>query len=79
MDVEVKNKQFLTPQEVSDRYGNRISTRTLSNWRSSGLSGPPYTKIGGSVLYPLSKLIEWESGNTVNNTSQYRNTSGAIK
>lgn len=71
MDVE-KKKQFLTPAEVSERYNGNISTRTLANWRSSGASGPSYCKIGGAVLYPIGKLIEWEEQNTVNNTSQYR-------
>lgn len=70
MDVEPK-KLFLTPAEVSERYGNGLSVRTLANWRSSG-TGPVFSKIGGCVLYPLNKLIEWEEMNTVNSTSQYR-------
>ncbi len=70
MDVGTK-KQFLTPAEVSERYEGNLSVRTLANWRSQG-TGPAFSKIGGSVLYPLNKLIEWEEMNTVNSTSQYR-------
>lgn len=62
--------EFLTPAEVSARYNGRISVRTLSNWRNLG-SGPPYTKLGGKVLYPLERLVEWERRNTVQSTSQY--------
>lgn len=72
MDVGTK-KQFLTPAEVSERYNGNISVRTLANWRSAGI-GPAFSKIGGSVFYPQSKLIEWEEMNTVNSTSQYRGT-----
>ena len=50
MDVEPK-KLFLTPAEVSERYGYGLSVRTLANWRSSG-TGPVFSKIGGCVLYP---------------------------
>jgi Helix-turn-helix domain len=64
-------KQFLSPADVSSRYQGNISVRTLANWRSQG-TGPAFTKIGGSIMYPLSRLLEWEDRNTVNSTSQYR-------
>lgn len=57
------NTQYLTPQEVSGRYKGQISIRTLANWRSSG-DGPAFTKIGGRVLYPLEKVMEWEAKRT---------------
>lgn len=50
MDVEPK-KMFLTPAEVSERYGNGLSVRTLANWRSSG-TGPVFSKIGGVRAVP---------------------------
>jgi hypothetical protein len=62
--------RFLSAQEVSDRYDGKISVRTLANWRNLG-SGPPYSKIGGRVLYPAEKLVEWEQRNTVKSTSEY--------
>lgn len=68
---EIKN--FLTPSELSDRWGHRISPRTLANWRSQG-AGPPFTKVGGAILYSVDKLAEWETRNTVTSTSQYSGT-----
>lgn len=65
-------EKYLTPEQVATRYGEAISTRTLSNWRSSGKGGPPYTKIGGRVLYPQSKLVEWEEKRTVSSTAEYK-------
>lgn len=62
--------QFLTAQQVSDRYNGQISVRTLNNWRNIG-NGPPFTKVGGKVLYSLEKLVEWEQRNTVKSTSEY--------
>jgi hypothetical protein len=69
-DATSTTPQFLTTPEVSDRYSGKISARTLNNWRNLG-SGPPFTKIGGKVLYPVSKLVEWEQRNTVQSTSEY--------
>ncbi len=63
-------KKFLSPQELSDRWGGRISVRTLANWRTQGV-GPQFTKVGGAVLYSAEKLNEYENRNTVNSTSQY--------
>jgi len=65
------NEVYLTPAEVSQRYGGKISPRTLSNWRSGGGAGPSFSKIGGRVLYPLSKIIAWEEKRTVSSTSEY--------
>ena len=45
--------------EVVSRYNNQISTRTLANWRSQGVS-PPFTKVGGRILYPIDALEEWD-------------------
>lgn len=61
---------FLTPLEVVERYHGKISVRTLANWRSAGIS-PPFSKIGGRILYPLRELEAWEKRRTVDSTSQY--------
>lgn len=66
----MSEKKFLTPQELSQRYGGRITVRTLANWRTQG-AGPPFSKIGGAILYPAERLAEWETRNTVTSTSQY--------
>jgi hypothetical protein len=65
------NEVYLTPDEVSQRYNGKITTRTLSNWRSGG-GTLPFVKIGGRVLYPLSKVVEWEAKRTVSSTSEYK-------
>lgn len=65
-------EKYLTPAEVSQRYGGKINTRTLSNWRSSGNGSLPFVKIGGKVLYPLSSLVEWERRRTASSTSAYK-------
>lgn len=65
------DKKYLTPQEVSAHFDGRISVNTLSNWRNLG-TGPAYLKLGGKVLYPREKLVEWEQRNTVKSTSDYR-------
>lgn len=64
---------FLTPQQLSKRWGERIKLRTINNWRTTG-DGPPYTKIGGAVLYPVEEVVKWEKARTVNSTSQYGST-----
>lgn len=65
-----QHPKFLTAQEVSNRYDGRISVKTLTNWRNLG-GGPPFTKLGGKVLYPVEKLVAWEQRNTVQSTSEY--------
>lgn len=62
---------YLTPTDLVERYQGKITKRTLANWRSTGTS-PPYTKVGGRILYPLDKLIEWEHTRTVQGTDQYK-------
>jgi hypothetical protein len=66
------SKQYLTPEELSARYGGRISVRTLSNWRSGAGCGPKFCRIGGRVLYPLNEVENWEDKRTVQNTAEYR-------
>ena len=62
--------QFLTPQQLSDRWEKRIGPRTLANWRCQG-NGPPFVKIGGAIAYRLADVEAWEQRNTVFSTSQY--------
>lgn len=64
-------KQYLTPNQLSDRFGKRISVRTLANWRWSG-TGPKFTRAGGRILYDLEQVEIWEQKNTVSHTGEYR-------
>lgn len=54
---------FLTPPQLAARYQGAITVRTLANWRSTG-GGPPFTKIGGRVLYSLAAVEAWERSRT---------------
>ncbi len=54
---------LLTPEEVVLRLRNSVSVGTLANWRA-GKIGPPFTRAGKAILYPLSLLLAWEKGNT---------------
>jgi len=67
----VNGKRYLTPKEVSARYGGTISVGTHANWRTAGIS-PPYIKLGGKIIYPEQELEEWERKRTSVGTFQYR-------
>lgn len=54
------SETFLTPQELTQRWNNAMSVRTLANWRSLG-DGPVYVKIGAKVFYRLSDILQWEA------------------
>jgi len=73
MEAANDNGQYLTPQELSERYRGEITVRTLANWRCLGV-GPKFTKVGGRILYPLSEVIWWERSRTVGSTSSYART-----
>jgi len=58
------NRQFLSPQQVVERYGeNAPSIHTLESWRRSANKGmgPDFVRLGRKVAYPMDKLIEWEN------------------
>lgn len=61
---------YLTPDELSRRFRNRVSVRTLANWRCLGI-GPRYRKIGGRILYPVDEVEAWEEKRTASCTSGY--------
>lgn len=51
---------FLTPKELATRW--RMSSQTLANWRNER-RGPPWTKIGTKVLYPIEGIKTYEQQN----------------
>lgn len=51
--------RFLSPQELCNRWGRRITEKTLANWRQQGL-GPTPTKIGGRIAYAIEDVIAYE-------------------
>lgn len=53
-------EEFLTAQEVADRY--QISLYSLSRWRSEGI-GPRYHRLGRNVRYKRSDITAWLENN----------------
>lgn len=47
---------FSKPAEVADEL--HTNERTLANWRCKR-KGPPFVKVGSSVLYPRDRLDAW--------------------
>lgn len=64
MEVFVAENKYLTTEEVAERYRGEISVGTLRNWRAQRV-GPPFVKIGKSVLYPVQALDDWDKKNLV--------------
>lgn len=56
---ETETYRYFTPEEVSLRWREKITTETLANWRSAKV-GPAYSKFGKAVLYRSDLLEQWE-------------------
>lgn len=62
--LQRKARSYLTPQELSDRWDNRIKAKTLANWRSDPAApGPTYRRFGNRILYPIPDVEQWEARN----------------
>jgi hypothetical protein len=48
----------LTPALLVAYLENVVTEKTLMNWRSAG-EGPPFVKVGGSILYRLASVDRW--------------------
>ena len=53
----MSDKLYLTSKELAHRW--RLSEQTLANWRHAR-KGPPFARMGGRILYPLSIIIQHE-------------------
>jgi hypothetical protein len=63
---------YLSPQELSDRWGGKISTKTLANWRSDPRGrGPRYKRFGNRILYLLDVIEAWEELQSHQSTIEY--------
>lgn len=60
---EVKDRVFLTTEELAIRW--RKSIKTIYNQRGRK-QGAPFYKINGSVLYDLNDIIKYELDNFFN-------------
>lgn len=57
--TRARTDQLLREAQVAELIG--FSIHTLRSWRSGGRrdKGPPWKKIGRSVVYPLSEVRSW--------------------
>lgn len=58
----MERNQFLTPDQLVDRWGKAVGRGTLANWRAQG-KGPVFTKLGSRVVYRLSDVTAYEQTN----------------
>lgn len=56
--------QYLTIEEVFERYRGRIQLGTLRNWRAARI-GPSFIKPGKTILYPAALLDAWDKQNLI--------------
>lgn len=65
--MQNETPQYLTPAQLSARFGGAVTVGTLANWRSHSTKekpvGPAYQKFGSRVRYPLAQVLEWEAAN----------------
>lgn len=59
VEPSLSGERYLTTEQVMDYL--HISRRALQNYRDKGVI--PYTAIGGTLLYPESKIREVLKGN----------------
>ena len=59
------NQEFMTPEELSRFLRDRVTVKTLTQWRYLR-RGPRFVKVGRSVLYPTDGVMEWLSENEIN-------------
>ena len=52
------NQEFLSEQDLATRWS--MSSRTLTHWRCIR-RGPPFVKLGKTVRYAMSDVLEFES------------------
>lgn len=59
-----KAVRHLTPEELAERYGPKVSVETLKRWRRIRY-GPHFLYIGRHVYYRERDVEAWEKANLV--------------
>ena len=57
--LEIDGEKYLTPEQLSNRWGGKPTEETLGVWRHKK-KGPKFVKLG-RVLYRLSDVVEYEN------------------
>jgi hypothetical protein len=47
-----------TPGDLVAYFADRVTEKTLANWRAAGM-GPPFVKVGSAVLYRPAAARSW--------------------
>lgn len=55
--------EFLTPEQLSERWSGSIKEQTLAIWRMKS-TGPKFIKLGNKILYKISDVEAYEADNT---------------
>lgn len=55
-----RDRQFITPDQLSQRYGGKVALATIERWRWQK-TGPAYFKLGATVLYCVDDVERWEN------------------
>lgn len=65
----MNENKYLTPEQLSQRWGGSPTVETLRNWRSQG-RGVKFIKIGKLIKYPLSEILKFEKSRKILNRSR---------
>ncbi len=52
------NKTWLSPKQLSERWGGSPNTGTLANWRNQN-KGPKYYRLG-TIRYDIKEVVKYE-------------------
>lgn len=68
--AQTDSDAFLTPDELIVRWRNRITKKTLANWRT-GCNGPKFKRFGNRILYRLDWIRDYEAAHGYASTADY--------
>lgn len=63
------DKTYLSPEQVAELLPG-VSKGQLSQWRYRGIGGPPYKKLGKTIVYEAGEVTEWAESNTRTSTAE---------
>ncbi len=63
MTATSSGDEFLTAEQLIERWNGQVTKATLATWRSRN-NGPAFVKVGGRVLYRRADVESYEARNT---------------
>ncbi|MBS0412189.1 MAG: hypothetical protein JSR86_19870 [Proteobacteria bacterium] len=67
----MSNPVYLTADELVARWNNRVSAKTLANWRAAG-EGPEFIRFGSRIAYPVPKVEAYEAQQIFGSTKAHK-------